>query len=157
MRRAAAGKSLVLVVACSLFMISDANAQNCKGFLQTARLAIGGEVAALRRIEHEASDRLKGLDSRPFEVLRDEARKTTAVIGNPGALKLEELLKGCRNWTVPVRRICADAGKMLADILDKHVAAAKPDYDRAAYAAAAKECERLMDVKPLASAIRGTE
>ena len=157
MSRAAAGKSLVLAAACGLFMISDANAQNCKGFLQSARLAIGGEVAALRRIEHEASDRLKGLDSRPFEVLRDEVRKTTAVIGNPGALKFEELLKGCRNWTAPVRKICADAGQMLADILDKYVAAPKPDYDKAVYAAAAKECERLMDVKPLASAIRGTE
>jgi hypothetical protein len=156
MRRAAA-KNLVLAVACSIFMISDANAQDCRRFLQTARAAIGGEVSALRRIEHEASDRLKGLDSRPFEVLRDEARKTTAVIANPGALKLEELLKACRNWTVPVRKICADAGELLAGILDKHVAAPKPDYDKPAYAAAMGACERLMDVKPLASAIRGTE
>ena len=157
MRRAAAGKSLVLAMACGLFMISDAKAQNCKGFLQSARLAIGGEVAALRRVEHEASDRLKGLDSRPFEVLRDEVRKTAAIIGPPGILKLEEELKRCRNWTVPVRKICADAGQMLADILDKYVAAPKPDYDKAVYAAAARECERLMDMKPLASAIRGTE
>ena len=157
MRRAAAAKNLVLAVACSVFVISDANAQDCRRFLQTARAAIGGEVAALRRIEHEASDRLKGLDSRPFEVLRDEARKMTAVIANPGALKLEELLKACRNWTVPVHKICADAGQLLADILDQHVAAPKPDYDKPAYATAMGACERLMDVKPLASAIRGTE
>ena len=49
----------------------------------TARLAIKTQVAALQRTEHEASDRLKGFDSRPFEFLRDEAKKTTAVIGNP--------------------------------------------------------------------------
>jgi hypothetical protein len=138
-------------------MISDASALSCKGFLKAARGSIGGDVATLRRIEHEASDRLKGLDTRPFEALRDEARKVTAVIGHPDILKLEEGLKACRNRTHPVHKICADAGNTLADILDKYVAAAKPDYDKAAYAAAMKECERLMDVKPLVSAIRGTD
>jgi hypothetical protein len=156
MTRAAAGKSLVVAAACSIFMISEASAFSCKGFLKSARAAIGGDVTVLRRVEHEASDRLKGLDSRPFEVLRDEARKTTAVIGHPDILKLEESLKACRNRTYPVHKICADAGNMLADILDKYAATPKPDYDKAAYAAAMKECEWLMDVKPLASAIRGT-
>jgi hypothetical protein len=138
-------------------MISDASALSCRGFLKAARDSMGGDVAALRRVEHEASDRLKGLDTRPFEALRDEAKKTTAIIGHPDILKLEEGLKGCRNRTFPVHKICAEAGNMLAEILDKYVAAPKPDYDRPAYAAAMKECEWLMDLKPLASAIRGTD
>lgn len=157
MRRAAAAKSLVVAVACSGLMISDASAFSCKGFLKAARTSMGADVATLRRVEHEASDRLKGLDTRPFEALRDEARKVTAIIGHPDILKLEESLKACRNRTHPVHKICADAGNTLADILDKHVATSKPDYDKAAYAAAMKECEWLMDVKPLASAIRGTD
>jgi hypothetical protein len=157
MTRVATAKSLAAAAACGIFMISDASALSCKGFLHAARASMGDDVAALRRVEHEAADRLKGLDTRPFEVLRDEARKTTAVIGHPDILKLEESLKRCRNWTQPVHKICADAGQMLAEILDKHVAAPKPGYDQAAYAAAIGECERLMGVKPLASAIRGTE
>jgi hypothetical protein len=138
-------------------MMSDASAFSCKGHLAAARATLGGDVATLRKIEHEASDRLKGLDTRPFEVLRDEARKVAAVIGPPAILKLEEELKRCRNRTFPVHAICAGAGNRLADILDKYAATAKPDYDKAAYAGAMKECEWLMDVKPLVSAIRGTE
>lgn len=157
MMRMATAKSVAVAAACGIFMISDASALSCRGFLQAARTSMGDGVAALRWVEHEASDRLKGLDTRPFEVLRDEARKTTAIIGHPDILKLDEGLKRCRNWTQPVHEICADAGQMLAEILDKHAAAPKPDYDKAAYAAAMKECERLMDVKPLASAIRGTD
>lgn len=156
MRRTAAAKIAVLAAACDVFMMSDASAFSCKGFLEAARASIGEQVATLRRVEHEASDRLKGLDTRPFEVLRDDAMKISAVIGPPDILKLEETLKRCRNWTAPVHKICADAGQMLAEILGKHAAAPKPDYDKAAYAAAIGECEKLMGVKPLASAIRGT-
>jgi hypothetical protein len=100
---------------------------------------------------------LKGLDSRPFETLRDEARKTAAIIGSAKALADEEDLKRCRNDTRPIRKICADAAQKLVEALAKHVAAPKPDYDKAAYADAMAECEKLMELKPLTSAIRGNE
>jgi hypothetical protein len=157
MRRAAAAKNVVIAVACSLFMMSGASAFSCKGHLEAGRGAIGGDVATLRKIEHEASDRLKGLDTRPFAALRDEARKAAAAIGPEVILKLEAELKRCRNRTFPIHTVCAGAGNALADILDKYAATPKPDYDKAAYAGAMKECERLMDVKPLASAIRGSD
>jgi hypothetical protein len=138
-------------------MMSDASAFSCKGSIAPRRAAISDDVATLRKIEHEASDRLKGLDTRPFTVLRDEARKTAAIIGPPGILKLEKELERCRNRTYSIHAACAAAGNMLADILEKYVAATKPDYDKAAYAAAIKNCEGMMDLKPIASAIRGTE
>jgi hypothetical protein len=112
-------------------------------------------VAALQRTEHEASDRLKGLDSRPFDFLLGEARKTTAVIADPAALKDEEELKRCRNITRLIRKLCADAAQRFVDILEKHAAAEKPEYDKPQYASLMTECEKLMGLKPLRSVIRG--
>jgi hypothetical protein len=135
----------------------DANAVSCSRFTTDAQSAIKNHVAALQRTEHEASDRLKGLDSRPFEFLREESRKTAAIIGDPKTLADEEDLKRCRNATRPIRKICAEAAEMLLDILEKHVADAKADYDKPRYAIAITECEKLMGLKPLKSVIRGTD
>ena len=157
MRLLSGAKYFVIIATCCVLFAQDGNAQDCKGFLKFARAGIGQHVAAMRRYEHEASDRLKGLDSRPFEFLLAEARKTTAIIANPGALELEKALERCRNWTAPVHKICSEAAQALVEVLEKHVASPKPDYDRPAFAKAVAECERLMDLKPLASAIRGTE
>ena len=135
----------------------DANAADCRWFGRNAQTAIKAHVAALQRLEHEASDRTKGLDTRPFDILRDEARKTTAIIADPVALKDEEELERCRNRTDPIRKICAGSAQLLVDILEKHVASPKPDYDKPQYAEAMGSCEKLMDLKPLKSAIRGTD
>ena len=134
-----------------------ANAASCRGFGREAQAAIRSHVASLQRIEHEASDRLKGLDSRPFEYLVGEARRIAAIIADPTALKDEEGLERCRNATAPIRKICADATRMLVEILDKYLASPKPDYDKPQYAAAIVACEKLMDLKPLKTAIRGTD
>ena len=156
MRRGTA-EYLFASATCIVLFIHDANAQSCRNFAAEARAAIGSHVAALQRIEHEASDRLKGLDSRPFEFLLGEARKTTAIIADPAALKLEEGLERCRNSTQPIRKMCATAAQMLVDALEKHAANAKPDYDKAQYAAAMEACEKPIGLKPLKSLIRGTE
>ena len=148
-------KCLLFAAICQSFLISDANAASCIRFAREAQAAIKTHVAALQRTEHEASDRLKGLDSRPFDFLRDEAKKTAAMIGEPKALADEEELKRCRNATRPIRKICAEAAQMLLDVLERHVADAKAEYDRPRYAAAIGECEKLMDLKPLTSAVRG--
>jgi len=37
------------------------------------------------------------------------------------------------------------------------LATTRPDYDKPQYAAAIAECEKLMDLKPLKTVIRGTE
>jgi len=154
---AASAKALIAAIAYGFFLTQSANAASCGNFKSIAQAEIGSQVAALRRFEHEASDRLKGLDSRPFDYLRDEAKKVAAIIGEPGALAREEELKFCRNWTQPIRKICAEAALLLVDILDKHVADPKADFDKPKYAEAIGECEKLMDLKPMASAIRGTD
>src|SRR5436305_4183278 len=102
-----------------LILTSNATAASCQRSAREAQSAIKSHVAALQRYEHEASDRLKGLDSRPFEFLRDEARKTAAIIGEPKALADEEELKRCRNATQPIRKMCAEAAQMLVDVLEK--------------------------------------
>jgi hypothetical protein len=140
-----------------IFLIDFANAADCRWFGRNAQAAIKAHVAALQRLEHEASDRTKGLDSRPFEFLRDEAKKTTTIIADPAALKDEEDLERCRNRTTPIRKICAGSAQSLVDVLEKHVASPTPDYDKAQYAAAMAACEKLMDLKSLKSAIRGTD
>jgi len=150
-------KYCVITICCYCFLIQSANAASCRWFARDAQAAIGTHVAALQRIEHEASDRLKGLDSRPFDFLLGEARKTTAVIADPAALKDEEELARCRNATRPIRKICAGAAQALVDILDKHVASAKPEYDKPPYAAAMAACEQALGRRQLKSAIRGTD
>ena len=148
---------ILFTISCVLFLTSETSAQDCRNFQKAARAAIGSHVAALQRLEHEASDRTKGLDSRPFEFLRDEAKKVTAIVAEPAALKREEALETCPNRTVPIRKICAGAAQQLLDILEKQVAGPKPDYDKPQYAAAIAACEKLLDLKPLKSVIRGTE
>jgi hypothetical protein len=137
--------------------MQDASALSCRRFGEEVRAAIGKHVAALQRIEHETADRLKGLDSRPFDFLLGEARKAGTVIADPVALKDEEELVRCRNATQAIRKICAGAAQGLIDILGKHVASPKPEYDKPQYAAAMAECEKLMGLKPLKSAIRGND
>ena len=150
-------KCLSLSVFCVVYLTQNANAASCRWFGKEAQSAIKDHVAALQRYEHETSDRLKGLDSRPFEFLRDEAKKTAAIIAEPKALADEEDLKRCRNATHPIRKICADASGLLVEILEKHVGDPKPDYDKPRYATAMAECEKLMDLKPLKSVLRGTD
>ena len=154
---AAASKFLAAAIACLVLLTIDASAANCKGFGRDAKVAIGGHMAALQRIEHEASDRLKGRDTRPFAVLRDEAKKIATIIDDPAALAAEEDLKRCRNRTSPIRKVCLDAANMLVGILDKQAADPKATVEKAQYSGAIGECEWHLGAKPLKSALRGTE
>jgi hypothetical protein len=149
-------KSLAFIGLCWIFFVQDASAQNCRNYLQSARADIGKYVATMQRYEHEASDRLKGLDSRPFDFLASEARKTAAIIADP-ALQGAGGSKDCRDPTQPVRRICTDAAQAWVGVLEKYVAGPKPDYDKQRFAATVEDCEKLMDLKPLKSVIRGTD
>ena len=153
-----ATRSLALAVTCSLLIVSGASAElSCKGPLGPARSALGSDVAALRKIEHEASDRLKGLDTRPFPALRDEARKLAPRIGPAFMLELEKGLERCRNRTYPIHTICAAAANALADVLDKYAATPKSDHDKAAFAESMKRCEWLMELPGQKSVLRGTD
>jgi hypothetical protein len=146
---------------CCVFLICEASAQNCPNYLQAARADIGKHVATMQRYEREANDRVKGLDTRPFAFLLAEARKTAAIIADPALQPKGGPDKGgpadCRDPTHPVRKICADAAQAWVDLLQKYASTPKPDYDRPRFAASVEDCEKLMDLKPLKSAIRGTE
>jgi hypothetical protein len=148
-------KYVVATISCITFLASDASATDCKWFGRDAQKAIKTHIAALQRLEFEASDRLKGLDSRPFDFLLAEARKTATIIADPAALKDEEGLARCRNSTQPIRKICSGAAQALVEILDRHVASEKPEYDKPQYAQAMAACEKAMSLKELKSIIRG--
>lgn len=146
--------SPLFAAVCQIVFISDVNAASCPRPARAAQAAIGLQVAALQRLEHEAADRLKGLDTRPFESLAGEARRITAIIADP-ALKDEQGPERCR--TGPARTTCAEAARLLADLLDRHVASATPVYDKPQYAAAMAACEKQVGRNALKSAIRGTD
>src|ERR1700704_7037213 len=101
------------------FLIRDASAEDCPNYLLAARADIGKHVATMQRLEHEASDRLKGLDSRPFDFLLGEARKTAAIIADP-ALQGAGGSMDCRDPAHPVRRICLDAAQAWVEVLEKY-------------------------------------
>jgi len=149
-------KYLVLIGLCWILFVQNANAQDCRNYLQAARADIGKHVAAMQRLEHEASDRQKGLDSRPFDFLLGEARKTAAIITDP-ALQGAGGSKDCRDPTHPVRQICRDAAQAWVEVLEKYVAGPKPDYDKRRFTATVENCEKLMNLKPLKSVIRATD
>jgi hypothetical protein len=153
-------KSFVKFVVWLAVLVSlpaqDASAQDCRSYLRAARADIGRHVAAMQRLEHEASDRQKGLDSRPFDFLLSEARKTAAIIADP-ALQGAAGAKECRDPAHPVRRICRDAAQAWVEVLEKYAASPKPDYDKQRFAATVEDCEKLMDLKPLKSVIRATD
>jgi hypothetical protein len=143
-------------IVCACFLIHDASAQDCPNYLQAARADIGKHVAAMQRTEHEASDRLKGLDSRPFDFLLGEARKTAAIMADP-ALQGAGGSRDCRDPAHPVRRICRDAAQAWVEVLEKYLVSPKPDYDKQRFAATVEDCEKLMDLKSLKSVIRATD
>jgi hypothetical protein len=92
--------ALVLIVCLPI----DVEAASCRGYPQDVRAAIKKHVEALRALEHEAADRLKGLDTRTFEYLLVQARGTAAAIADKDALAKEEGLDRCRGDVPPVRR-----------------------------------------------------
>jgi hypothetical protein len=143
-------------MACFVSLASDASPLSCRNFVREAQAAFAKEVIQLRRYELEAADRLKGLDSRPYRFMRDEATKALAVIADTERLKDEEALR-CPTAVKPIRKICAGSAQLLVTILDKHVASATPDYDKPQYASAMAECEGLLGLKPLTTRIRGNE
>ena len=89
-RRRIAAAFAGVALAFAVLLPFDVDAASCRGYPQGVRAAIKKQVEALRAIEREAADRLKGLDTRPFDYLRDQARAAAGVIGDKDALAAEE-------------------------------------------------------------------
>jgi hypothetical protein len=134
-----------------------ADAASCRGYPKDIRAAIKKNVEALRALEHEAADRLKGLDTRTFEYLLVQARGTAAAIGDKDALAKEEGLERCRDGAPPVRRTCAEAARALVSVIEEQTAGAASKTAKQSYAEAMPRCERLMNVMPLTTVFRASD
>lgn len=142
----------------------DVEAASCRGYPQGARAAIKKQVQALRALEREAADRLKGLDTRPFDYLLDQARAAAGVIGEKDALAAEERLGRCPQSIPPVRRVCTEAAHALVSLIEQHAggsaitqakdAEAKQAEAKQAYSRAMPQCERWMEFAPLVTVFR---
>src|SRR5260370_20829929 len=88
-------------LAFAVFFSLSVEATSCRGYPQGVRAAIKKQVEALRALERETADRLKGLDTRPFDYLLSRARATAQVIAAKDALAAEEGLSRCREATPP--------------------------------------------------------
>jgi len=148
--------SLVTLILIACLPI-DADAASCRGYPQGIRAAIKKHVEALRALEHEAADRLKGLDTRTFEYLLVQARSTAAAIADKDALAEEEGLGRCRDGVPPVRRTCAEAARALVSVIEEQAAGAASKAAKQSYAEAMPRCERLMSVMPLSTVFRTSD
>jgi hypothetical protein len=134
----------------------EVEAASCRSYPQEIRAAIKRHVEALRALEHEAADRLKGLDTRTFEFLLVQARAATEAIANKDALAEEEGLDRCRDGVPPVRRTCAQAARALVSVIEEQAAGAASKASKLSYAEAMPRCERWMNVVPLSTVFRAS-
>jgi hypothetical protein len=151
-------------VAFAVLLPFDAEAASCRGYPQGARAAIKKQVQALRALEREAADRLKGLDTRPFDYLLDQARAAVGVIGEKDALAAEEGLSRCPQSIPPVRRVCTEAAHALVSLIEQQAAGsattqakdaeAKQAEAKQTYSRAMPQCERWMEFAPLITVFR---
>ena len=142
----------------------DVEAASCRGYPQGIRAAIKKQVEVLRALEREAADRLKGLDTRPFDYLLDQASAAAGVIGDEDALAAEDGLSRCPQSIPPVRRVCTEAAHALVSLIEQQAAGsattqakqaeAKQAEAKQAYARAMPQCERWMEFAPLITVFR---
>jgi hypothetical protein len=150
--RACAGLALL-----AIFLITPAAAQSCRGYAAASVAALKPRIEALRLLEREAADRIKGLDTRSYEWLVEQARLAAEAIADAKALQIEDSLSRCRNFIPPVRRACAAAATGLVSVIEEQIAGGASKAARQAYADAAANCERLVRLMPLNTALRTTE
>jgi hypothetical protein len=156
-----------VALAIAVLLPCEGEAASCRGYPQGVRAAIKKQVQVLRALEHEATDRLKGLDTRPFDYLLGQARAAAGVIGDKDALAAEEGLSRCPRPLPPVRRVCTEAAHALVSLIEQQADSfatpqagqpeAKQGDAKQAYARAMPQCERWMDFAPLVTVFRASD
>ena len=129
----------------------------CAGYPALAARALKPRAEALRLIEREAADRLKGLDTRPFSYLAAQASAAAGEIGEAHALEEEDALWRCPEPVPHVRRICAIAALALAGALEEQAAGAVRGLSRQVYAQAIGLCEGSIGLPPLHTTFRAAD
>jgi hypothetical protein len=140
-----------------LLAASDASAASCRWYGRDIQAEIKRYVEALRMIEREATDRIAGLDTRPYDYLLKEARAATDVIADKDKLAEEDDLDRCRNHVPRVRRGCAAAAQALVRLIEEQAAGAATKETKTLYAQAMSQCERSMGLAPLKTAFRSVD
>lgn len=147
----------VAVLAATLASPGAGEAASCRWYGKEIQASIKKHVEALRRIEHEAADRIVGLDTRPYDFLLKEARAATDLIADKFGLEEEDALKRCRNYIAPVRSTCAGAAQTLVALIEEQAAGAATKVTKEKYAQAMPQCERWMGLTPLKTAFRSID
>ena len=146
---------LLAVLVLSLTVCGGADAAApCRGYPAVASRALKPRVEALRLIEREAADRLRGLDTRTFDYLAGQARAAAVAIDDPKALQDEDDLGRCPEPVAHVRRVCGMAALALGAALAERAAGAASAVSTQAYGEAMAICESFMGLAPLNSAFR---
>jgi hypothetical protein len=161
-----------VALALAVLLPFDVEAASCRGYPQGVRAAIKKQVEVLRALEREAADRLKGLDTRPFDYLLDQVRAAAGAIDDKDAQAAEDGLSRCPQSIPPVRRVCTEAAHALVSLIEQQAAGsattqakqaeakqaeAKQAEAKQAYARAMPQCERWMDFAPLVTVFRTSD
>ena len=131
---------------------------SCRNYPDTVRPSLRPRVDALRRLEREADDRLRGLDTRTYPFLAGEVRKAADLIADAKMLENEEAgAKPCRNAVSLVQAICRTAALAFAAAIDDEEKGDANKDNRKAYGESMTTCERLIGLGPLNTPWRAGE
>lgn len=146
-----------LALAVLLTTAGRAEAASCREYLPAAARAVKPRVEAVRMVEREAADRIKGLDTRPYPYLASQARAVADAIGEAHALAEEDELEKCPVAIAHVRRVCATAARALAFAIEEQATGGASAISRQTYAQAMGICEGLSGVSPLRTVLRASD
>jgi hypothetical protein len=149
--------ALAVLIFCLSAHAGAKAAAACGNYPALVARALKPRIEALRSIEREAADRLKGLDTRPFSYLVAQANSAARLIGEARALEEEDALERCPDPVPHVRRVCATAALALAGMLDAQAGGAGREILRGEYAQAMAICEGLVGLPPLPTAWRTSD
>jgi hypothetical protein len=143
--------ALAVVMLMALAVVAaQAQPVSCRNYPDSIRPSLRPRVDALRRLEREADDRLRGLDTRTYPFLAGEVRKQADLIADAKMLENEEAgAKPCRNAVPLVRAICRTAALAFAAAIDDEEKGDANKDNRKAYGESMTTCERLMGLGPL--------
>jgi hypothetical protein len=151
---------LGLAIGLALSMPASAQTYDCRRYPPAdVAASLKAQAEAMRKIELETSDRIRGLDTRPYDWLLEQARAAEKEISVPAPLKAEDkLFDRCRNAVRPVRRGCAAASAALVEVIDELATAGKARREsRQVYLQTMPLCERWLGLTPQESALRTVE
>ncbi len=155
-----AALGLALVFGLALSAPAAAQSYDCRRYPPAdVTESLKAQAEAMRKIELETSDRIRGLDSRPYEWLLEQARAAEKTVAVPALLKAEDaLFERCRNAVKPVRRGCAAAAAALVEVIDELATAGRARREsRQVYLQTMPLCERWLGLTPQPSALRTVE